>query len=104
MQKSYKNFSPRESMDQYLKVHVNPLTVDRGIKEIEEKKYEKPKNVKFIGGEKLIKECTDGIIDYFNKGFRNVARTNECKPFLLSIRGELGSGKTLFGRALVTSI
>jgi tRNA A37 threonylcarbamoyladenosine biosynthesis protein TsaE len=60
--------------------------------------------VKFIGGENLIKECTDAIVDYFNKGFRNIARTDESKPYLLSVRGELGSGKTLFGRALVTSI
>jgi hypothetical protein len=74
------------------------------VKEAQDKKYEKPRNVKFIGGEKLLKECSDAIISYFNKGFRNVARSNECKPFLLSIRGELGSGKTLFGRSLITSI
>ena len=81
-------FNPEKSMQQYLKVHCNPMILD-------------PKNrpSELLECDKFINESAIAIRNYFNADFEDLER-----PFLLAIRGEIGSGKTLFVRNYVETI
>ena len=76
------------SFDVFLKIHNNPFLVDK------DSDYKK-KYCRQVGRENLLHKVCDDLYDFFDHD-----NNGNQRPYLLSIYGETGSGKTLFARCL----
>lgn len=71
-----------------MKIHSNPFLVDRASDH-------KRKQARQIGREALVTRVAEEVLDYFEQ---------PESPYILAVLGEVGSGKTLFGRVLIEKI
>lgn len=74
----------------YLKPHMNPLNLERATN------FSKTKSKMVGSAMDTVTDLTSEIIDYF--------LTPQPKPYLASIKGEIGTGKTLFARCLIDQL
>lgn len=76
------------SPEVFLKPHMNPMCLERSTET-------KKTKLKLVGpGQIAVEDIGNEVIEYFQ-------RNDTSKPYLASIKGELGSGKTLFARCLI---
>ena len=77
--------------DIFLKPHMNPMCLERSTDT-------KKQKFKLVGpADSAVLDISIEIVDYFQQ-------SNTSKPYLAAIKGEIGSGKTLFARCLIDEL
>lgn len=76
------------SYGNFLKIHANPLILDRNYDS------KKVKGERMIGCSAQLNDITSDLVEFFTGNHAPE------KPYLLAVRGDTGSGKTMFARAL----
>jgi hypothetical protein len=75
----------------YIKPHMNPM-------ELESSKIPNKQKLDMVGSAKdLMPKLTDDIVDFFSNP---EAKT----PIFIAVKGEIGSGKSLFARRLIEEL
>lgn len=75
----------------FIKPHMNPM-------ELESSKPQTKAKIEMVGSAKdLLPNLTEDIVDFFSQA-------KPKSPFLVALKGEIGSGKSLFARRLIEDL
>jgi hypothetical protein len=83
--------------DIFLKIHSNPFLVDK------ESEY-KRRLARQVGRDTLLNSICNDLVDFFDQQDSSDSNNAGQTPYIAAVLGELGSGKTLFGRCIFDNI